>query len=96
MIFVHVQLLSFYIQCFVIVQENTYHQTCVNFLFQLEYGTSLFEDIACMIYDLYDTKRQWRTYLNALHLINIPTDFTPGPAVTIAPGKYIVFLAKNK
>ena len=40
-----------------------------------------------MIYDLYDARRQWQTYLNALHLVHVPTDFTPGPAVTMAPGK---------
>ncbi|XP_078322368.1 sperm-associated antigen 17-like isoform X10 [Crassostrea virginica] len=54
-------------------------------------GTALFEDIACMIYDLIDAKRQYQTYLDNLKLLHVPV---PGetaqtqeekPAVSAAP-----------
>ncbi|XP_056016106.1 sperm-associated antigen 17-like isoform X5 [Ostrea edulis] len=35
-------------------------------------GTALFEDIACMIYDLIDSKRQYQTYLDNLKLLHVP------------------------
>lgn len=35
-------------------------------------GTALFEDIACMMYDLIDAKRQYQTYLDNLKLLHIP------------------------
>lgn len=35
-------------------------------------GTALFEDIACMIYDLIDAKRQYQTYLDNLKLLHVP------------------------
>ncbi|KAK3098986.1 hypothetical protein FSP39_024961, partial [Pinctada imbricata] len=36
------------------------------------FGMALFEDVACMIYDLIDAKRQYMNYLDNLKLINIP------------------------
>lgn len=32
----------------------------------------MFEDMACMMYDLLDSKRQWKNYLANLHLIHVP------------------------
>lgn len=40
--------------------------------FQNNLGTALFEDIACMIYDLIDARRQYQTYLDNLKLLHIP------------------------
>ncbi|XP_074656457.1 sperm-associated antigen 17-like [Tubulanus polymorphus] len=39
---------------------------------KVEFGTNLFEDIAVMIYDLLDAKRQYQNYLDNIKLINIP------------------------
>jgi hypothetical protein len=36
------------------------------------FGTALYEDIACMIYDLIDSKRQHSNYLQNLKLIHVP------------------------
>ncbi|XP_052809835.1 sperm-associated antigen 17-like isoform X5 [Mya arenaria] len=37
-----------------------------------QFGASLFEDIACMIYDLIDARRQWHNYLENLNLVQVP------------------------
>ena len=42
------------------------------FYLQTVFGTSLFEDIACMIYDLIDARRQWQNYIENIKLIQIP------------------------
>ncbi|XP_076445026.1 sperm-associated antigen 17-like isoform X2 [Babylonia areolata] len=38
-----------------------------------QFGTAMFEDVACMIYDLQDARRLYQTYLNNLKLITVPT-----------------------
>ncbi|KAL4233858.1 Sperm-associated antigen 17 [Mactra antiquata] len=40
-------------------------------------GISLFEDVACMIYDLLDARRQWQNYLENLKLQQVPVFGTP-------------------
>ncbi|XP_022082066.1 sperm-associated antigen 17-like isoform X2 [Acanthaster planci] len=42
-----------------------------------EFGTALFEDIACMMYDLLDSKRQFLNYLDNMKLIQIPSASKP-------------------
>ncbi|XP_038079367.1 sperm-associated antigen 17-like isoform X2 [Patiria miniata] len=44
-----------------------------------EFGTALFEDIACMMYDLLDSKRQFLNYMDNMKLIQIPS--ASGPAM---------------
>ncbi|WAR08114.1 SPG17-like protein [Mya arenaria] len=40
--------------------------------YEAQFGASLFEDIACMIYDLIDARRQWHNYLENLNLVQVP------------------------
>jgi hypothetical protein len=43
------------------------------------FGTALYEDIACMIYALIDSKRQHSNYLQNLKLIHVPVFGQPSP-----------------
>ncbi|XP_011539236.1 sperm-associated antigen 17 isoform X3 [Homo sapiens] len=65
----------------------------------LKLGTDIFENIACLMYDILDWKRQHQHYLESMQLINVPqvvnekpvleampTSEAPQPAVP-APGK---------
>ena len=45
--------------------------TCTCML-QLDFGKLLFEDIACMIYDMIDARRQWRNFLSNIKLYHVP------------------------
>uniref|UniRef100_G3RB42 Sperm associated antigen 17 n=1 Tax=Gorilla gorilla gorilla TaxID=9595 RepID=G3RB42_GORGO len=66
---------------------------------KLKLGTDIFENIACLMYDILDWKRQHQHYLESMQLINVPqvvnekpvleampTSEAPQPAVP-APGK---------
>ncbi|XP_030828795.1 sperm-associated antigen 17-like isoform X3 [Strongylocentrotus purpuratus] len=37
-----------------------------------QFGTDMFEDVACMMYDLLDSERQYRTFLDNMKLIQVP------------------------
>ncbi|XP_071955355.1 sperm-associated antigen 17-like [Antedon mediterranea] len=47
---------------------------------KMEFGTALFEDIACLMYDLTDLKRQYSNYRENVKLLAIPS-----PNATVAP-----------
>lgn len=54
-------------------------------IFQLDFGKLLFEDIACMIYDMIDARRQWRGFLSNIKLYHVP-QFGEGSALSQAQG----------
>ena len=56
--------------------------------FQEKYCAALYEDVACMVYDLLDAKRQWRTYLENLKLIHVPNQADLAAAAIAAQGKF--------
>ena len=56
-------------------------------MLQAQFGVTLFEDIACMIYDLLDAKRQWLNYLENLKLMQVPVYGTATSTVPPATGK---------
>jgi hypothetical protein len=55
------------------------------FSMQTQFGVALYEDTACMIYDLLDAKRQWQNYLKNIHLLHVP-EVGPSPAATEGKG----------
>ena len=64
--------------------------TCIFFVyFQTGFGTSLFEDIAVMIYDLIDARRQWQNYLDNIKLIQVPQYGLPTSSAPPGGGKCI-------
>ncbi|XP_033635929.1 sperm-associated antigen 17-like [Asterias rubens] len=42
-----------------------------------EFGTALFEDVACMMYDLLDSKRQFLHYMDNMKLVQVPSASGP-------------------
>jgi len=54
---------------------------------QAQFGVSLYEDIACMIYDLIDANRQWHNYLENLNLTTVPVFGVPVSTAPPAGGR---------
>ncbi len=65
-------------------------ESCSTCMFlQTKFGVDLYEDVACMVYDLLDAKRQWRTYLENLNLLQVPTQADLTAAAAAAQGTEI-------
>ena len=43
-----------------------------HFFYQTGFGTTLFEDLACLVYDSFDWRRQFLNYLKNMNLIHVP------------------------
>ena len=37
----------------------------------------IYEDVACLMYDLLDAKRQWHNYTDKMHLLGVPDETVP-------------------
>lgn len=44
----------------------------IYFFVKAESGLKIYEDTACLLYDLLDWRRQWKNYLANLKLLKVP------------------------
>ena len=52
---------------------------CCNNIKQANIGPAIFDDIARLMYNLLDAKRQWRTYVSNVKLIPVASAVVPSP-----------------
>lgn len=58
---------------------------------QTQFGEAMFEDVACMIYDLLDARRLYHTYIKNLKLQSVPYYGSASLEKVTGMGPFLVF-----